>query len=202
VIDVIEESSGLTVKALLYRGTPQNPCFSPRALFDPIFGAARIAVSVGASGRNDEYLYNLDTFLASVGKSLPDSSLETTMMSTNTDIRERGDITVELASLTRDFQKNYHMYFLHGGGSNQFDQLLLDYASRQGNAPNLMGDEAHDLKEIVIALSNSERSDLGESSQPIVRYLFAGGGHRLVRKLLYELEIFPPCDLIFRLVPY
>ena len=181
VIDVIEERTGEPVKALLYRGTPQNPCFSPRALFDPIFGAARIAFSIGPSGRNDEYLYNLDNFLASAGKSLSNSSLATTLTKTKSDIKERGDITVELASITRDFQKKYHLYFLHGGGSNQFDQLLLDYATRRGNAANLLEDEAHGLKEIIIALSKSEYSD----TPPKVRNLFAGGGHRLVHTIEY-----------------
>ena len=34
VIDVIEDDTGETVKALLYRGTPDNPAFWKRALLD------------------------------------------------------------------------------------------------------------------------------------------------------------------------
>ena len=39
VIDVVEDVSGNTVRALLYRGTPENPAFWPRALRDLPFAA-------------------------------------------------------------------------------------------------------------------------------------------------------------------
>ena len=39
VIDVVEDASGNTVRALLYRGTPENPAFWPRALRDLPFAA-------------------------------------------------------------------------------------------------------------------------------------------------------------------
>ena len=34
VIDVVEDDTGKTVKALLYRGTPDNPAFWKRVLLD------------------------------------------------------------------------------------------------------------------------------------------------------------------------
>ena len=34
VIDVVEDDTGNTVKALLYRGTPDNPAFWKRAFLD------------------------------------------------------------------------------------------------------------------------------------------------------------------------
>ena len=51
VIDVIEDDTGSTVQALLYRGTPENPAFWPRALLDLQFAAAVMSVAVGPSGR-------------------------------------------------------------------------------------------------------------------------------------------------------
>lgn len=166
---------------MLYRGTPQNPRFSSRALFDPIFAAARISVSIGASGRNDEYLYNLDNFLAKIKNVSPKPSTG----EEKREARERGDITVELASLTRDFQEKYHVYFLNGSGSNQFDQLLLNYTCKRGNAANLIRDEAHELKDIIVVTRRHKRSDIN-NLPPKVRHLYAGGGHRLVCLFHYK----------------
>ena len=42
VIDVVEDKSGETHKALLYRGTPENPAFWPRALLDLPLAAGRV----------------------------------------------------------------------------------------------------------------------------------------------------------------
>jgi hypothetical protein len=39
IIEVVEDESGKTVRALLYRGTPDNPAFWPRALRDVPFAA-------------------------------------------------------------------------------------------------------------------------------------------------------------------
>lgn len=44
VIDVLDDSSGKMVKALLYRGTPDNPAFWRRALFDLSFAAGKIKI--------------------------------------------------------------------------------------------------------------------------------------------------------------
>lgn len=41
VIDVIDDSNGEIIKVLLYRGTPDNPGFWPRALFDLPFAAGK-----------------------------------------------------------------------------------------------------------------------------------------------------------------
>ena len=50
VCEVVEEESKKSYKALLYRGTPENPAFSSRALLDLPFSAAIMSVSVGPSG--------------------------------------------------------------------------------------------------------------------------------------------------------
>jgi hypothetical protein len=42
VIDVIEDDTGKTVKALLYRGTPENPAFWKRAYLDLAYAAGEI----------------------------------------------------------------------------------------------------------------------------------------------------------------
>ena len=39
VIDVVEQDTGKTVKALLYRGTPDNPAFWSRTLLDLPYAA-------------------------------------------------------------------------------------------------------------------------------------------------------------------
>ena len=41
---MVEDESGETVKALLYRGTPDNPAFWRRALLDLPFAAGMILV--------------------------------------------------------------------------------------------------------------------------------------------------------------
>jgi hypothetical protein len=41
IIDVEECETGKTVQALLYRGTPDNPAFFPRALLDLPFAAGK-----------------------------------------------------------------------------------------------------------------------------------------------------------------
>ena len=50
VCDVVEDKSQKTYRALLYRGTPDNPAFSSRALVDLPFSAAIMSVSIGPSG--------------------------------------------------------------------------------------------------------------------------------------------------------
>ena len=50
VCEVVEEATNKSYKALLYRGIPENPAFSSRALLDLPFSAAIMSVSVGPSG--------------------------------------------------------------------------------------------------------------------------------------------------------
>lgn len=50
VCNVVEEGTQNAHRALLYRGTPDNPAFSSRALLDLPFAAAIMSVSVGPSG--------------------------------------------------------------------------------------------------------------------------------------------------------
>jgi len=187
VIDVIEDQTNTIVKALLYRGTPDNPAFSIRALLDPVYAAATMAVAIGPSGRNDEYLLRLDTFLNDATSSTASTSIATvTAKDTSTDTtfkQHTGDtLTRKLASMARKYQSHHHLYFLFGSGSNQHDQLLLQYATRShNNAPNLFHkDEAHDLKEIIltvpkVVVEGAGRMPLRHPPKPV--RLYAGGGH-------------------------
>lgn len=50
VCTVVDEGTQTTHRALLYRGTPDNPAFSSRALIDLPLSAAIMSVSVGPSG--------------------------------------------------------------------------------------------------------------------------------------------------------
>lgn len=191
VIDVIEDETNTIVKALLYRGTPDNPAFTIRALLDPVYAAATMAVAIGPSGRNDEYLLQLDTFLNDVSSSPTATTTASTSKEDTTNNvlpfqqQHTGDtLTRKLASMARNYQSQNHLYFLFGSGSNQHDQLLLQSATRShNNAPNLFhGDEAHDLKEIVLAVPKvavvegaGGRVPLTHPPKPI--RIYAGGGH-------------------------
>ncbi|KFY31222.1 hypothetical protein V494_07987, partial [Pseudogymnoascus sp. VKM F-4513 (FW-928)] len=62
----LEEEKKETIKALLYIGTPENPQFTGPQ--DPDALAEKIAVSVGPSGRNAEYLFNLEEALGELGE--------------------------------------------------------------------------------------------------------------------------------------
>ncbi|KAL3945484.1 MAG: hypothetical protein SGBAC_000455 [Bacillariaceae sp.] len=150
-ISVIEDESGETQKALLYRGTPDSPAFWNRMLLDLAHAAAIMAVSEGPSGKNDFYLNSLDDFL------------------TNTHtIEAANDDTTSLAFMVRYFQKHSSLYFLYGSGSNQHNQLLLD---RPNNAACLIdGEDAHETKEIVLCTAKQTEHDLPVN-------IYAGGGH-------------------------
>ena len=139
MIDVIEDDTGNTVQALLYRGTPANPAFWARALLDLPFAAAVMAVAVGPSGPNSEYLYNLDRFLADSATSSPAAAAAFKDHTGDSD-------TMELASMARSFADKT-LHFMFGCGSNQHEQLLLTRAAGLVN-----GDEAHDLKEIILVV--------------------------------------------------
>lgn len=153
VIDVVEDESGATVQALLYRGTPDNPSFFSRALRDLRAAAALVSVSEGPSGANVEYLYELNQFLETPSVSLvkkTDGELE--------------DDTLALTALTRYFETK-KIFFVRGIGSNQHNQLRLSsYASYLHS-----GDESHELEEAFIC---TEKKDIG-----YIQHLYAGGGH-------------------------
>ena len=88
----------------------------------------------------------------------------------------RNDDTTSLADMVRSFQKDYQLYFLSGGGSNQHNQLLL-------NRPNidLLIDAAdsHLRKDIVLPTSQRAKDDPKNpttlSNEP--KAVYAGGGH-------------------------
>lgn len=156
VIDVIEYKSQQTVRALLYRGTPDNPAFWRRALLDLPFAAATMAVSIGPSGKNSDYLFQLDEFMRD-----PEVSLNSTLQD------HAGDThTSQLARMAKEFHSQ-DLYFLFGSGSNQHNQLLL--VSDENNAGLLRGEDAHEMKEMLLC---TKRIDGDE-----VKQLFAGGGH-------------------------
>jgi len=153
VCTVVEEETQKTYRALLYRGTPDNPAFSSRALIDLPLSAAIMSVSIGPSGPNDVYLNNLVQFLAK----------------TQNTATQNDDTTI-LADMLRSFQNNYRLYFLTGGGSNQHNQLFL-------NRPNIVSlidaGDAHLRKDIVLPtplFSNDESSNCPKA-------IYAGGGH-------------------------
>ncbi len=154
VIDVVEDETGDTYQALLYRGTPDNPAFWSRALLDLPMAAAVMSVSEGPSGKNDVYLNSLDRFLSD----------------THT-IEAENDDTTSLANMVKYFQTQSQVYFLFGSGSNQHNQLLLH---RPNNAALLKNnkEDAHEQKEIILCAPIS-RNRLDDKPQK----LFAGGGH-------------------------
>lgn len=159
VIDVIEDDTGNAVQALLYRGTPENPAFWPRALLDLHFAAAVMSVAVGPSGPNCDYLFNLDHFLVDAAKASSAAAASFEDHSGDT-------ATMELARMARSFREK-RLFFLVGCGSNQYHQLLLTKAAGLKN-----GDEAHEMKEIVLAV---ESNDVDENIKP--EKVFCGGGH-------------------------
>lgn len=159
VIDVIEDDTGSTVQALLYRGTPENPAFWPRALLDLQFAAAVMSVAVGPSGPNCDYLFNLDHFLVDAAKSSAAAAASFDDHSGDVD-------TMALAKMARSFHSK-RLFFLVGCGSNQHHQLLLTKAAGLKN-----GDEAHEMKEIVLAVQSN---DVDENM--ISKQVYCGGGH-------------------------
>ena len=158
VIDVIEDGTGSTIRALLYRGTPANPAFWPRALLDLQFAAAVMSVAVGPSGPNCDYLFNLDHFLVNAAKESSSAAASFEGHTGDTD-------TMELARMARSFREKT-LFFLIGCGSNQHHQLLLTKSAGLKN-----GDEAHEMKEIVFPVQCS----VHESARP--KKVFCGGGH-------------------------
>lgn len=154
LIEVVEDDTGETHQALLYRGTPDNPAIWHRALLDLPLAAAVMSVSEGPSGKNDVYLNSLDRFLSETHS-----------------ISALNDDTTCLANMTRYFQTKAQLFFLFGSGSNQHNQLLLD---RPNNAASLRnsGEDAHEQKEIVLCTPK-----IGQDVSVKPTKLFAGGGH-------------------------
>eukprot|EP00559_Dactyliosolen_fragilissimus_P006808 CAMPEP_0184870952 /NCGR_PEP_ID=MMETSP0580-20130426/39340_1 /TAXON_ID=1118495 /ORGANISM="Dactyliosolen fragilissimus" /LENGTH=735 /DNA_ID=CAMNT_0027373351 /DNA_START=173 /DNA_END=2377 /DNA_ORIENTATION=- len=189
VIDVKDDETGEMSKALVYRGTPENPAFCIRSLLDLPLAAAIMSVAIGPSGRNDEYLYNLDEFLTDFGGQDIDDSMSgmsvnsfalPSKVGSGTD-KSHDTGTKTLAMLVRTFHQKANLHFLYGAGSNQSNQLLLQQSSAKNNAPGLVNlDEAHDLKEILLVVPKNIMKDklIGFSevrSQP--KALYAGGSH-------------------------
>ena len=159
VCTVVEEGTQETHRAVLYRGTPDNPAFSSRVLIDLPLSAAIMSVSIGPSGPNDVYLNNLVKFLEK-----------------NKNAVTSIDDTTILADMVRCFQNDYQLYFLTGGGSNQHNQLFL-------NRPNIdslidAGD-AYLRKEVVLPtpLCTADDPEYLKESNNCPKAIYAGGGH-------------------------
>jgi alpha-tubulin suppressor-like RCC1 family protein len=169
---VVEDKSGRTVQALLYRGTPDNPAIWPRALRDLPFAAAVMSVAVGPSGDNYEYLDNLNQFLGRAS-SCPS-------------ILEKFDDTFHLAAMAKSFRENSQLHFLVGSGSNQHNQLLLHSDSNAADHAN-DAEDAHELKEMLLCVNRIDQD--GDYFDPCV-CIFAGGGHSGVLTKMGRLFLF------------
>lgn len=151
IIDVVEDQTGATLQCLLYRGTPDNPAFWPRALRSTSFAAAVIAAATGPSGPNEVYLHRLREFLDRAGYSQQSM--------------EECDDTWALARMEQRLRNDYQTFFFYGCGSNQHNQLLLH------DVPDLHGGEdAHHVTESVLITPRLSQMD------PIID-LVAGSGH-------------------------
>jgi len=161
VIDVVEDGTGETVRALLYRGTPDNPAFWGRALLDMPLAAAVMSAAEGPSGRNDAYLRSLDEFLRAHGPAGgPDGDYS------------GDDATGELARMVGRLQTDCRPYFLFGAGSNERGQLLLDGASGAGAGPV---EEVREVSEVLLVAPRDGRE--GGEDHHVPASLHAGGGH-------------------------
>lgn len=169
VIEVVEDGSGETVKSLLYRGTPDNPAFWPRALRDLSYAAAVMATAHGPSGENYEYLRKLDQFLEHA------SSCPT--------ILQRFDDTFRLTAMAKMVreQERYDVHFLCGCGSNQHNQLLLK--SKHNVADLRDGEDALYMNEIVLCIPRL-------SARDPLKNLYAGGGHSGILTQSGQLHLF------------
>ena len=171
VIDVVLDNNDndsneprTVVTAALYRGTVDNPALWPRVLRDPVFAAAVLSVAVGPSGPNTEYLHNLHHFLQQHAHAATKKSNK----NDNDD-----DDTFRLTQLVDQLQKHYTCFFLHGCGSNQHNQLLLQHYRNY----LVRGEEVHDLTEILLAT----RVNTVHTKNDPPAAVYAGGGHSAVR---------------------
>lgn len=103
----------------MYRGTPDNPAFWPKAFNDLRFAASIIKVAVGPSGPNVDYLKPLANFLV--------------------DKNSLNDDTLKLWELVQKINAE-ELSFLAGCGSNQYGQLI--------SKPHEF-EEVHSLTELV-----------------------------------------------------
>lgn len=159
-----------TVRALLYRGTPDNPAFWSRLVWDLPLAAAIMAVSVGPSGPNTVYLNQLDEFLKQQSQSHDSNSLATAML--------QDDDTCSLANMTRYFQQHVNLYFFCACGSNQHGQL--GYCRNSPPQSDIQKDGDEDIPQVTEAVLGTPRSSstpLNENTVDPPQALYAGGGH-------------------------
>jgi alpha-tubulin suppressor-like RCC1 family protein len=155
-VEVIEYDTGKAVKALIYRGTPANPAFWERALLDLPMAAAVMSVAIGPSGRNDDYLFNLDKFMSDPNVATPFGN------------EFHGDTDTSLLAAMAKRLQRHRLHFLSGCGSNQHNQLLLKSDSNNACLAN-NGEDAPTMKEIVLCTDGSSDAN--------IKCIDAGGGH-------------------------
>ena len=156
-IDVIEDGTGEKFKALLYRGTSENPAFWKRVLFDLPLAAAVMSVARGPSGPNDFYLMQLYSFLTHAAKH------SSAAAATALEDHSGDDLTEKLAHMCTLLQTDYKPFFLFGTGSNEHNQLLLNSV-----------EETHQLVEMILIVP---RNTDGGDVDLLPKALHAGGGH-------------------------
>lgn len=157
-IDVIEDESGKQFKALLYRGTHENPAFWKRALIDLPLCAAVMSVAKGPSGPNDFYLMQLHSFLTHAAQ-------QSTTAALALEDHSGDEQTQQLAFMVKLLQSEYMPFFLFGAGSNEHNQLLLN-----SNACSV--EEIHELTEMILITPR-----LPSALEQRPKSLHAGGGH-------------------------
>ena len=85
-----------------------------------------------------------------------------------------GDVhTGELAEMVKLFQSEFRPYFLFGAGSNENDQLLLNFET-DGEVEKV--DEVHELTELLLVALRDDEDDTGSANHE-PKSLHAGGGH-------------------------
>mmetsp|Transcript_27607 Transcript_27607/g.42803 ORF Transcript_27607/g.42803 Transcript_27607/m.42803 type:complete len:520 (+) Transcript_27607:986-2545(+) len=119
-----------------------------------------MAVAVGPSGANADYLHNLSTFLSTNKCPEIQTAEETKVCNTSARGIIIGDFeTRVIADMTRTFQSTKHgIQFLFGAGSNQYNQLLLNPGSKGVLfSSGLHDDEVHELVETVLVMPPSQQ---------------------------------------------
>ena len=177
VVILDENKQEKIVKALLYRGTPENPAFWDRAMMDLTFAAARMAVAVGPSGVNTDYLFQLDSFMRISGGQCPDI----TPPADSTTYHVGDAETSLLASKAQELLDSCSIAFISVCGSNQHNQILLKGTT--GVMSN--GDEIHQLTEVPLIVprkgNNIQEGSTECSSKQSInlrpKAIYAGGGH-------------------------
>jgi alpha-tubulin suppressor-like RCC1 family protein/cation transport regulator ChaC len=163
IITVVEDGTGNYVKALLYRGTPDNPAFSYRLTTDLRYAAAVMSVAHGPSGPNRVYLHQLDEFLINAKHQLQQQHRKEQHDDNGDAVIE--DDTYLLADMTTALQK-HGIYFFCGSGSNQHGQIVHYFDEDQDFAL---------LTESFVVVATDSDSKAGIVDKP--KQLFCGGGH-------------------------